>query len=86
MTGRGYFMALNRFVYTLYIVIFFDKPKQSGLDELWEREASFVSNANQESLLEKIELAAKSKDMALDPALLCKLCHNWRLCGGLVPQ
>ena len=86
MIGSGYFMALNWFVYTLYIVIFFGKPKQSGLDELREREASFASNANQGSLLEKMKLATKSKDMALDPAILRKLCHNWQLCGRLLPQ
>ena len=38
MTGPGYFMALNWFIYSVCIVFFFGEPTRSGLDELRKRE------------------------------------------------
>ncbi|KAL3822017.1 hypothetical protein ACHAXA_003003 [Cyclostephanos tholiformis] len=38
MTGPGYFMSLNWFVYTMCIAFFFTEPTRSGLEELKRRE------------------------------------------------
>lgn len=58
MTGPGYFMALNWFVYTLCIVFFFGEPTRSGLEELRKREASSAGDSKRESLLNEVELVA----------------------------
>lgn len=40
MTGPGYFMAFSWFVYTVTIILTFQEPNRSGLDELRAREAA----------------------------------------------
>lgn len=54
MTGPGYFMALNWFIYTLVIIFFFNEPTRAGLDELKEREESgVVIGSKQRAFLSK---------------------------------
>lgn len=42
MTGPGYFMALCWGIYTVVIILFFEEPTRSGLEELREREEAGV--------------------------------------------
>ena len=59
MTGPGYFMSLNWFIYTICIIFFFGEPTRSGIDELKKREEL---DSKKESLLNEVELASISKD------------------------
>lgn len=49
MTGPGYFMALCWAIYTLIIVLFFQEPIRSGLDELRDREETLVMRMDPKS-------------------------------------
>lgn len=42
MTGPGYFMALCWGLYTVVIILFFNEPIRSGLDELKDREETLI--------------------------------------------
>jgi len=53
MTGPGYFMSLNWFIYTLCIAFFFSEPTRSGLEELKKREAKLDE-------VDEVELAMMS--------------------------
>ena len=52
MTGPGYFMSVCWLVYIVAIVIFFEEPVRSGLDELKEREnlSTVVNEGRSESV------------------------------------
>lgn len=53
MTGPGYFMSLNWFMYTLCIASFFTEPTRSGLEELKKREGQLDE-------VDEVELAMMS--------------------------
>ena len=65
MTGPGYFMSLNWFIYTMCIIFFFGEPTRSGLEELKNREES---DSKKECLLDEVELAAISNDSEREDA------------------
>ena len=65
MTGPGYFMALNWFIYSVCIVFFFGEPTRSGLDELRKREEAGDSSKNA-SLLNEVELPTISDGKTTD--------------------
>jgi len=72
MTGPGYFMALNWFIYSVCIVFFFGEPTRSGLDELRKREEADAAgdSSKNESLLNEVELSAISDSKTTDRSSL----------------
>ena len=73
MTGPGYFMSLNWFVYTLCIAFWFTEPTRSGLEELRKREegknAYEVELAAMSSGDSKVPRRTGSSEGSLDDAL-----------------
>jgi len=51
MTGPGYFMALNWFIFTITILLTFSEPTRSGLDELKQREDVMESPSSKRNAL-----------------------------------
>jgi len=70
MTGPGYFMALNWFIYSVCIVFFFGEPTRSGLDELRKREEAGDSSKNESLLINEVELSAISDSKTTDRSSL----------------
>lgn len=73
MTGPGYFMSMNWFVYTLCIAFFFREPTRSGLEELKKREEKLyydgVELAEMSSGSIEFPRRVVSEDCALDDAI-----------------
>ena len=61
MTGPGYFMSLNWFVYTLCIALWFTEPTRSGLEELRKREEG------KNVVFDEVELAKMSSGDSRPP-------------------
>ena len=74
MTGPGYFMSLNWFVYTLCIAFFFTEPTRSGLEELKRREGG--------KTFDEVELAKISSGDSKAPRRIASLTSDASLEDG----